>query len=57
MTRKVITVEEFEQMTPAQQDAAFANAVVWDLDDVPQELVARTRARVEARIATEAEAS
>jgi hypothetical protein len=51
--RKVITAAEFEQMTPAEQDEAFAASIVWDLDQAPPELVARARARVEERIARE----
>lgn len=53
MERKVITAAEFEQMTPAEQDEAFAASIVWDLDQAPPELVARARARVEERIARE----
>ncbi len=53
MERKVITAAEFEQMTPAEQDEAFAASIVWDLDQAPPDLVARARARVEERIARE----
>lgn len=53
MERKVITAAEFEQMTPAEQDEAFAAGIVWDLDEAPPDLVARARARIEQRIARE----
>jgi hypothetical protein len=50
---KLITVQEFEAMTPQEQDAAFEAAKVRDLSAVPTEHLARVRARLEARIAQE----
>ena len=51
MPGKVRTAEEFEQMSPADQDAAFAASIVTNLDHVPREFVERVRSRVEDRIA------
>ena len=51
--RKLITVAEFECLSPAEQDAAFEASIVWDLKDAPPGLVERARARVEQRIAQE----
>jgi hypothetical protein len=51
--QKIWTVAEIEAMTPAQQDALFETSIVWNLDDAPAELVARVRARIEARIAAQ----
>lgn len=51
MERKLVTAAELERMSPAERDAAFEASIVWDLTDAPPELVARARARVEARIA------
>lgn len=53
MERKVITAAEFEQMTAAERDAAFAASIVWELDQAPSDLVARARARIEQRIERE----
>ena len=53
MERKLITVAEFECLSPAEQDAAFEASIVWDLKDAPPGLVERARARVEQRIAQE----
>ena len=49
MPGKVRTAEELEQMSPAEQDAAFASSTVTDLDDVSREFVQRVRSRVEDR--------
>ena len=58
MERKLVTVAEFERMSPAEQDAAFKASVVTNLDDVPADFVARVRTRLEAHIAaTEASTS
>jgi len=45
MARKVLTAEELESMTPAEQDAAFGAAVVTDLGSVPAAFLERVRAR------------
>ena len=50
MNRKFWTPEEFEKLSPAEQDEAFAKSIVWDLDEVPQEFLDRVRARVQSRI-------
>ena len=38
-------------MTPAEQDAIFDASVVRNLNDVPEEFLARVRARFEAHLA------
>ncbi len=50
MARRIWTAEEFEAMTPAQQDEIFDAAVISDINDVPEELLARVRARLQERI-------
>lgn len=52
MERNVITVAEFERMSPAEQDAAFQASIVTNLDDVPADFLARVRSRLENHIAT-----
>lgn len=49
----MITAEELERMSAAEQAAAFEASIVWDLDNAPQDLVARALARIEQRIAQE----
>lgn len=51
--RKVVSAAELEQMTPAERAAAFEAGIVWNLDDAPEALVARSRQWVEERIAAE----
>ena len=53
MEHKVITAEELERMSAAEQAAAFEASIVWDLDEAPEDLVERARARIEQRIAQE----
>jgi hypothetical protein len=48
--RKAMTAEEFEQLSPAEQDRVFAASIVTNLADVPPEFLAKVRARVEARL-------
>ena len=50
MERKFWTAAEFEKLSPAEQDKAFADSIVWDLDEVPQEFLDRVRARVRTTI-------
>jgi hypothetical protein len=50
MARRTWTAEEFEALTPAQQDEEFDAAVVSDLDKVPAALLNRVRARLQERI-------
>ena len=50
MARKVWTAAELEAMTPAEVDALFEASIVRELADAPQELLARTRARILRRI-------
>ncbi|MCP5026825.1 MAG: hypothetical protein GY929_11135 [Actinomycetia bacterium] len=51
MTKKIWTAAELEQMTPSERHAIFQASIVTDLDQAPQELLARARAKVEKRIA------
>jgi len=50
---KIWTAEELEALSLDEQDALFEASIIRDLDQAPQELVERVRARVEARIAAE----
>jgi hypothetical protein len=49
---EVWTAAELEKLTPAERHVLFDARVVTDLDQAPSELVARSRARVEQRIAS-----
>ena len=49
--QKIRTAEELERMTPAEQDAIFGASIVRNLDDVPEEFLARVLARFEAHLA------
>lgn len=51
MVRKVQTAEEFERMTPAQQDAHFDASLVTNLSEAPDVFLDRVRERLEERIA------
>lgn len=51
MAQKIWTAEELERMTPAEQDAIFNDSIVRNLDDVPNEFLARVQARFEAHLA------
>ncbi len=51
MPRKIWTAAELEHMTRAEQQAIFEESIIWDLDDAPQNLVARLREDVEQHIA------
>lgn len=51
MTQKVWTAAELERLSREEQDQVLASSIVTNLDAVPAELLARVRARVEARIA------
>ena len=53
MAGKIWTAEELEALSLDEQDALFEASIIRDLDQAPQELVERVRARVEARIAAE----
>ena len=50
MADKVLTAAELEVMAPAEVDALFEASIIRDVADAPQELLARTRARILRRI-------
>jgi hypothetical protein len=47
----VVTAAELEAMSPAERRAIFEASIITSVDDAPQKLVERARARVEKRIA------
>jgi hypothetical protein len=47
----VVTATELEKMSPAERHALFEASIVTNLDDAPQHLVERARARAERLIA------
>ena len=51
MSERVVTAAELEKMSPAERHALFEASIVANLDDAPQHLVERARARAEQRIA------
>lgn len=51
MSGHVVTAAELEEMSPAERHAVFEASIVTDLDDAPQHLVERARARAEEHIA------
>lgn len=50
VAQRVWTAAEFERLSPAEQDAIFAAAIVRDLADVPPAFLARVRARFDDHI-------
>ena len=52
---EITTAEELAQMTPEQRQAQFEASIVWNLDDVPAEYLARVRERFSERLAERAE--
>ena len=51
MAPRIWTAQELEAMTPAEQDAIFEASIIRDLDDAPQEFLARVRQRFEGHLA------
>ncbi len=51
MPENIVTAAELEGMSPAERRALFEASIITSLDDAPQKLVERARARVEQRIA------
>ena len=51
MAQKIWTAQELETMAPAEQDEIFEACIVRNLDDAPQEFLARVRQRFERRLA------
>lgn len=49
--KRIWTAEDLFKLTPAEQDAVFEASIETDLDNMPPELVARARTRIEQRIA------
>ena len=47
MGQKIWTAQELEVMTPAEQDAIFEAGIIRNLDDAPEEFLARVRQRFE----------
>ena len=47
MGQKIWTAQELEVMTPAEQDAIFEASIIRNLDDAPEEFLARVRQRFE----------
>ena len=52
MEQKVWTAAELETLSPTERRALFDASVVTDLDEAPQDLVERTRLRIQQRIAS-----
>ena len=51
MAQKILTAQELEAMTPAEQDAIFEASIIRNLDDAPREFLARVRQRFEGHLA------
>lgn len=56
MAEKIWTAAELEKMTPAERREISRAAIVWDLDDVPPELLARAREAARKHIAASEQA-
>lgn len=50
MSGRVVTAAELEKMSPAERHALFEASIVTNLDDAPQHLIERARARLEKHI-------
>jgi hypothetical protein len=48
---KVMTAAELEAMTPQERHEHFVSGIVWDLEELPPDYLAKTRARLETTIA------
>jgi hypothetical protein len=48
---KITTVDDLAQMTPEERHQHFQDSIVWDLDQVPPEYLARVRERFADRLA------
>jgi hypothetical protein len=53
MAQKIWTAQELESMTPAEQDAIFDASIIRNLDDAPQDFLARVRQRFEDHLASQ----
>lgn len=51
MSGNVVTAAQLEQMSPAERHALFEASIITNLDDAPQHLIERARARLEQHIA------
>ena len=51
MNQRVWTAQELEAMTPSEQDAIFESSIVRNLDNAPQDFLARVRRRFEDHLA------
>ena len=50
MVRRTWPAEEFEELTPAEQDEIFESSIVTELDDVPEPFLAHVRSRLRQRL-------
>ena len=48
---KITTVDDLARMTPEERQRNFEDSIIWDLDKVPPEYLARVRARFAERLA------
>ena len=51
MAPKIWTAQELESKSPAEQDEIFQASIIRDLDDAPQDFLARVRRRFEDHLA------
>jgi hypothetical protein len=50
---RIVTAEDLEKLTPAEQDELFQSSIIRDLEQVEPEFLALVRSRLEERIALE----
>lgn len=50
MSRRIWSASELQLLSPTEQDAVFASALVRDLAEVPPEFLARVRTRLEQHV-------
>jgi hypothetical protein len=50
---RIVTAEDLEKLTPAEQDELFQSSIIRDLEQVEPEFLALDRSRLEERIALE----
>jgi hypothetical protein len=47
--KKITTAADLGRMTPAEREQSFQDSIVWDLSQVPPEVVERLRTKLWAR--------